>query len=97
MEKLSREMIVKLSKDLMLELSEEEIENVHHESQNFLNQVNALSEIDVEGVEVMSYPFDDPTTWLREDVESHVINRELAFKNAPRVSGEYFEVVKVVK
>ena len=45
----------------------------------------------------MSYPFEEETQWLRDDVEDHRIDREQAFMNAPRHDDEYFEIVKVVQ
>ena len=97
MEKLDKELINKLSKDLMFELSDDEVNKIHDESVNFLSQVKVLLDIDVSGVDVMSYPFEEDTQWLREDSVDHVIDHEKAFKNAPRVKGDYFEIVKVVK
>lgn len=97
MEKLDKELIKKLSKDLMFELSEEEVNSVHEASFNFLSQVKVLQSIDVSDVEVMSYPFETDTVWMREDIVDHQIDQELAFKNAPRIEGDYFEIVKVVK
>lgn len=97
MEKLDKELIKKLSKDLMFELSEEEVNSVHEASFNFLSQVKVLQSIDVSDVEVMSYPFETDTVWMREDIADHQIDQELAFKNAPRIEGDYFEIVKVVK
>lgn len=97
MEKLDKELIKKLSKDLMFELSEEEVNSVHEASFNFLSQVKVLQSIDVSDVEVMSYPFETDTVWMREDTVDHQIDQELAFKNAPRIEGDYFEIVKVVK
>lgn len=96
MEKLDTNLIQKLAKDLMVELSDNEVEMIHQESFNFLSQVSMLQDIDVDGVEVMSYPFAEETSWLREDVVDHTLDQELAFKNAPRINGDYFEIVKVV-
>lgn len=96
MEKLDKELIEKLSKDLMFRLTDEEIEMIHSESSLFLNQVKVLHDINTDGIEVMSYPFETATSWLREDESNHVIGQSLALKNAPRVEGDYFEIVKVV-
>lgn len=96
MEKMDKNLIRKLAKDLMFELSEAEIESIHADSNNFMSQVNVLQAIDTEGVEVMSYPIETETSWLREDNVDHVLEQEAAFENAPRVQGDYFEIVKVV-
>lgn len=97
MEKLDRDLIIKLSKDLMLELSDDEVDNIVEESALYLNYVSHLQAIDCKGVDAMSYPFEEETSWLRDDEESHVIDRERAFLNAPRHDDEYFEIVKVVQ
>lgn len=97
MDKLSKELIVKLSKDLMFELTSEEIEDVFEASASFMKHVDVLQAINVEGVEVMSYPVEHETVWMRSDDASRVIEQKQAFKNAPRVEGDYFEVVKVVQ
>lgn len=96
MEKMDKNLIRKLAKDLMFELSDAEIDSIHADSTNFMSQVNVLQAIDTDGVEVMSYPIESETSWLREDSVDHILDQEAAFKNAPRVHGDYFEIVKVV-
>lgn len=97
MDKLNKELIVKLSKDMMFELSEAEIEDVYEASAHFLKQVEVLHAIDVSGIDVMSYPNEHETAWMRSDDQPVVIDQSKAFANAPRVEGDYFEVVKVVQ
>ena len=96
MEKLNKELIEKLASDLMLELQPQEITHIEEISKTFLNQIAVLQNIDTSGVEAMSYPFEIETSWFREDEPTHVISQELAFENAPRIEGDYFEIVKVV-
>ena len=48
-------------------------------------------------VEPMVYPFETPTSYLREDVVDHVISREDALANAPKVRECHIVVPKVVK
>lgn len=96
MKKLDKEAILKHAQDLMLALSDEELESVDKDAKVYLNQIASLQAYNTEGVEPMSYPFEVETHWFREDEPTHVISREAAFENAPRGDGEYFEVVKVV-
>lgn len=96
MKKLDKELIEKFASDLMFRLTDEELEMVEANAHVFERYVDKIQAIDTEGVEVMSYPFEMETTWLRGDEPNHVIDQSLAFENAPRVDGDYFEIVKVV-
>ncbi|CAM2839944.1 Asp-tRNA(Asn)/Glu-tRNA(Gln) amidotransferase subunit GatC [Erysipelothrix tonsillarum] len=96
MKNLDKELIEKFASDLMFRLTDEELEMVAANAPVFERYVNKIQGIDTQGVEVMSYPFEMETTWLREDEPDHVIDQALAFENAPRVDGDYFEIVKVV-
>ncbi len=97
MEKIEIELVKKLSKDLMLELNDQEVREVIEEGHLLMKSVAELQAIDCQGIEPMSYPFEEETQWLRDDVEDHRIDREQAFMNAPRHDDEYFEIVKVVQ
>lgn len=94
--KLNREQIVKLSKNLMFELTEIEIDNILNEFEAFNNQVMGFQAIDTTGVEAMVYPFDTPTTYLREDDEVSELSLDDVLLNAPHRVDEYFVVPKVV-
>lgn len=96
MKRLDKELIVKLSKDLKLELTQDQVSDFEEGLKTYSDYVTILQGIDTEGVNVMSYPFETPTTWLRDDKVTHELTHELAFKNAPRVEGDFFETVKVV-
>lgn len=96
MNQFSKEQVQRLAKDLMLSLTDDEMEIVLKDSAIFMAQLEALQAVDTESVEMMSYPFENDTTWLREDVVSHVISQETAFKNAPHTEGDYVEIVRVV-
>lgn len=97
MEKFNRNYILKLASDLMFELTMDEVIQVESDSMDFMEQIRELQEIDTESVEMMSYPFETLRTSLRDDVVSHVITQEVAFKNAPKIEGDYFEIVQVVE
>lgn len=97
MKQLDEAMIRKLALDSMFTLSDEEVEFIKEDSKVFLAQIEALQAIDVSDVEIMSYPFEDETNWLRSDDESYALPQETVFKNAPLVEGDYVEIVKVLK
>ncbi len=96
MKKIDKNLIEKLSSDLMLTLTDDEVKDIEANIPIFTGYIQQLQSIDTDGVEAMNYPFDAPTSWLRDDVVSHVIDQELAFENAPTRDGDYFEIVKVV-
>lgn len=96
MKKIDKTLIERFASDLMFELNAEELDMVQTQAHVFEGYIERLQTIDTEGVDVMSYPFETETHWLREDEPNHILDRERAFKNAPRVHGDFFEVVKVV-
>lgn len=53
--------------------------------------------MDTDGVEPMVYPFEAPTTFLREDVVSDVLSQEDALKNVKDARMGHVHVPKVVK
>ena len=58
--------------------------------------VQALDEIDTEGVEPLAFPYVVETTFLREDEPNHVISTEDALKNCKTVQRNQIRVPKVV-
>ena len=52
--------------------------------------------IDTKGVDPMTYPFEYERSNLREDEESHLLELDDVFKNAPRRKGDFFEIVQVI-
>lgn len=94
--KLNKEQIVKLSNNLMFELTDKEIENILIEFEVFNDQVMGFQAIDTTGVEPMVYPFDNPTSFLREDEDVSELSLEAVLVNAPEKVDNYFVVPKVV-
>lgn len=87
----------KLQTDLMIRLSDEELETIKEKSENFKYHLTLLHKIDVTNVEPMTYPNEVLRTSLREDEVSHVISQEAAFKNAPKTNSDYIEIVQVIE
>lgn len=87
---------MKLSNNLMFELTDKEIENILIEFEVFNDQVMGFQAIDTTGVEPMVYPFDNPTSFLREDEDVSELSLEAALVNAPEKVDNYFVVPKVV-
>lgn len=86
-----------LAKRLMFELSDEEADDIVKEFKTLCQQLELLESIDTTGVEPMVYPFESPTTYLRDDDEVHTISQEDALLNAGKVVQGHFSVPKVVK
>lgn len=97
MEKFSKEMLKKLANQVMFDLSDQECEELSQEFEIYLKQLNLLNKINTENVEEMVYPFDDPTSYIRDDEHVDVISQEDAMKNVPFKNENYVIVPKVVK
>ena len=97
MEKFSTEYFHKLANDLKFDLSDEEIEELKKDFVAVEVQVSLFEKVDTEGVEPMVYPFEAPTTFLREDVVSDVLAQEEALTNVKDARMGHVHVPKVVK
>lgn len=87
----------KLARQLMFDLSEEEVKDIIEEFETLTKQMELLDRIDTTGVEEMVYPFETPTVFLREDETSHVISQDEALSNVNNARDGHFVVPKVVK
>lgn len=87
----------KLANQLMFDLSEEEIMELDREFETLLKQIDLLDSIDTEGVEPMVYPFQQATSFLREDEVNEVITQEEALSNVHKTRARHVLVPKVVK
>lgn len=87
----------KLANQLMFDLSDEEVVELDKEFDTLLKQIDLLDTIDTEGVEPMVYPFETPTTFLREDEVGHVLDQSDVLKNVKKERAGHILVPKVVK
>ena len=97
MEKFSNEYFHKLANDLKFDLSDDEINELKKDFIEVEKQVELFEKIDTMGVEPMVYPFEEATTFLREDIEEDVLSQEDALKNVKDVRMGHVHVPKVVK
>lgn len=96
MQKLDKENIVRLAKDLNFNLNDKTLETIEENSHRFMYYLEKLNNVDTEGVEALSYPFEDVFPTLREDEVTHTISHEKALENAPKTDGEFIEIVQVI-
>lgn len=89
-------MLKQLGLKTMFDISDEEMPALVDEYEVFMNHVQVLDQIDTTGVEIMAYPYDVETTFMREDEPNYVISREDALKNAKDVQENQIKVPKVV-
>lgn len=97
MKEINEAYLKKLARDLMFELTDQEATELKAEFEGLLHQIQAFDEIDTENVERMIYPFEDETTFLREDVVEHVLSQSDALANVKSTKAGHVHVPKVVK
>ncbi len=97
MEKFSKEMLKKLANQVMFDLSDEECEELQEEFVTYLKQLDLLNKINTDDVEEMVYPFDTPTSFIRDDEHEYALSQEDAMANVPLKNENYVVVPKVVK
>ncbi len=96
-EKKDREYFRKLAHQLMFDLSDEEADSLVKEFGTLEGQMSLMDAVNTDGVEEMIYPFEDETSFLREDVVSNVITQEEALSNVTKKIEGHFVLPKVVK
>ncbi len=87
----------KLAHQLMFDLSDEEADSIVEEFTSLEKQMSLLEAIDTENVEEMIYPFEEETTFLRDDVVTNVISQDDAVANVTKKIEGHFILPKVVK
>lgn len=87
----------KLAHQLMFELSDEEAGDIKREFETLTKQLELLENVDTQGVEEMVYPFETPTSFLREDTVDNVVSVEDALSNVRKTRARHILVPKVVK
>lgn len=96
-ENKNREYFQKLANQLMFNLSNEEADELVSEFGTLEQQFALMEEINTDGVEEMIYPFEEPTTYIRQDEADHVISQDDAMRNVTKKLEGHFVLPKVVK
>ena len=77
-------------------MSDAEAQDIKNEFDVLIDQMDLLNKIDTEGIEPMVYPFDEETSFMREDVADQVLPVQEVLKNAPKTKNGFFVTQKVV-
>lgn len=85
-----------LANQLRFSLSDAEAQDIKNEFDVLIDQMDLLNKIDTEGIEPMVYPFDEETSFMREDVADQVLPVQEVLKNAPKAKNGFFVTQKVV-
>lgn len=96
-EKKDREYFRKLAHQLMFDLSDEEADGIVKEFGELETQMSLLDKVNTDDTEEMIYPFEQATSFLRDDVVTNVISQADAMKNVKKNLEGHFVLPKVVK
>ena len=94
---MKKEEIRPLAKNLMMDLTNEEVEDIFLEFAKLEKMLSFFDEINTSNVMEMVYPFEEETTYLRDDVPNEVLSQEEVLVNAPKELSGHIVVPKVVK
>lgn len=94
---ITNEEIQAFANRLMFRIKDEEMDTVRKEFGALNEMLKSFQEIDTEGVEEMVYPFEEATTYLRDDVVDEVLTSEEVLANAPAQKAGHIQLPKVVK
>ncbi len=89
-------LISHLEKLARLRLAPEERERLRGDLNNILAMVEKLQELDLDGVEPLTY-ISEEVNVLRPDRVQGQVSREEALRNAPDTDGTFFRVPKVIQ
>ena len=94
--KIDRDLILRLEKLAMLELSEEERGAMQGEMNDMLGMISKLEELDTSNVEPLIHMTDAKNVFRADEIKGQVTTEE-ALKNAPNHNGTFFKVPKMIK
>jgi len=96
MGKIDLKTISKLEELSMLKMSDAEKEELLSDLNNLVAMIDQLANIDTTGIEPLKH-INDHHQELRTDEVKPSLDREQVLKNAPKRSGNFFAVPKVIK
>ena len=93
---IDRNLILRLERLAMLELSEEERKKLQGELNDMLGMISKLEEIDTKGIQPLIHLTNNQNN-LREDLIKNQVGVKAALQNAPKHNQIYFKVPKVIE
>lgn len=84
-----------LAKQLMLELSEDELIKVEKSFEVFNKQLLLLDKLDTNNIQEMVFPFEEKTDFMREDVVSDMLTSQEVLLNAKEKENDLLVIAKV--
>jgi len=96
MEQYTKAYFKKLANQIMFDLNDEEASSIQNDFKVLQKQMELLNKIDTRDVQEMVYPFEAPTSFLRDDEAVEMLSQKDALKNAPEVKEGQIIVPKVV-
>ena len=94
-DRLTREEVLHVAELARIKLTDAEIEKYQVDLKKLLNEVEKINDVEGYNDEILIAPWSDITT-PREDKEGAMLDPKDAIKNAPRHSGNYIAVPKVI-
>lgn len=94
---MNKETIKELANDIMFDVNDDEIKDIEDEFIKLDKMLELFDSIDTNGIEEMVYPFENPTTFLRDDDSSDTISQKDAMANVAKTKQGHVVVPKVVK
>ena len=94
--KVNDKLIADLSKLAKLKFDKKSAEKMKSDLDTILGFVDAISQVDTDGVEPLIY-MNDEVNVLRDDEIANEISQQDALKNAPHKDSDYFKVPTVLK
>ena len=94
---MNKEEIKDLALNIMFDVTDKEAEDIENEFKTLDKMLEFFDSIDTSNVEEMVYPFDNPTSYLRQDVTSKTISQNNAMSNVAKTKQGHVVVPKVVK
>ena len=94
---MNKEEVKVLANNLMFEVDDKEADDIVSDFELLEKMLNFFEEIDTDDVEEMIYPFEDETSYFREDEVTNVLSQKDALSNAAKVISGHVVVPRVLK
>ena len=98
MKSVNKEVLKKAANNLMFDMSDDQYDRLLSEFDVILKQMELIGEIEgVDNETPMTFPYEVSFTYLREDVPSKPLDKDVALKNAKDVVDDQIRLPRVVK